>query len=124
MTEGPKCEVRYDAGDNIIRMWYRGHVAAAEMKAFEEDVMALLPQARKGFTVLTDLSGLDSMELDCMSSLTKAMDEFKAKGIGAVVRIVPDPSKDIGFNILSVVHYRRGVRVVTCQTAEEAERAI
>ena len=51
------------------------------------------------------------------------MDEFKAKGIGAVVRIVPDPAKDIGFNILSVVHYRRGVRVVTCQTAEEAERA-
>jgi hypothetical protein len=105
-------------------MWYRGHGAAAEMKAFEEEVRGLLPQVRKGFTVLTDLSGLDSMELDCMASLTKAMDEFKARGVGAVVRIVPDPAKDIGFNILSVVHYRRGVRVVTCQTAEEAARAI
>ena len=121
---GPKCEVLYDAPRNIIRMWYRGHVAAAEMKAFAGKVRSLLPGVRKGFTVLTELSGLDSMELDCITDLTKMMDEFKAKGVGTVVRIVPDPAKDIGFNILSVVHYRRGVLVVTCHTAEEAERAL
>ena len=121
---GPKCEVLYDASRNIIRMSYRGHAAAAEMKAFAGKVRSLLPGVRKGFTVLTDLSGLDSMELDCVTDLTKMMDEFKAKGVDTVVRIVPDPAKDIGFNILSVVHYRRGVHVVTCQTAEEAERVL
>ena len=70
--------------------------------------------------MLTDLSGLDSMELDCATELTAVMDAFKATGVGTVVRIVPDPAKDIGFNILSIVHYRRGVRIATCQTAEEA----
>jgi hypothetical protein len=99
-------------------------LAAAEMKEYAQRVRSVLPQLRKGFTVLTDLSGLDSMELDCAPELTQMMDKFRAMGVGTVVRIVPDPSKDIGFNILSVVHYRRGVRVVTCQNAEEAERAL
>jgi hypothetical protein len=62
------------------------------------------------------------MELDCLPELTGAMDRFKALGVGTVIRIVPDPRKDIGFNILSVVHYRRGVRVVTCTSAAEAEK--
>jgi hypothetical protein len=124
MTAGPKCEILLDAPRNLIRMRYNGHVSAAEMKPFADEVRALLPKLRKGFTVLTDLSGLDSMELDCATELTGVMDRLKAKGVGTVVRIVPDPAKDIGFNILSIVHYRRGVRIATCQTAEEAERML
>ncbi len=124
MPKSPKSEVLFDVSRNMIRMRYNGHVAAAEMKAYADEVRRLLPQVRKGFTVLTDLSGLHSMELDCATELTKVMDEFKVRGVGTVVRIVPDPAKDIGFNILSVVHYRRGVKVVTCQTADEAERAL
>jgi hypothetical protein len=41
-----------------------------------------------------------------------------------VVRVIPDPHKDIGLNILSLFHYRRGVRIVTCETLEEAMRAL
>jgi hypothetical protein len=124
MTDGPKFDVQLDASRNLVRVRFQGHVAPADTKGYVERVMSLLPQVRKGFTVLTDLSGLDSMELDCVTGLTKVMDAFRAKGVGTVVRIVPDPSKDIGFNILSVVHYRRGVKVITCQTAAEAERVI
>ncbi len=79
---------------------------------------------RKGFTILTDLSGLDSMELDCVPYLTRLMDACREMGVATVVRIVPDPRKDIGLNILSIVHLKSGVRVVTCQNAEEAERVI
>ena len=124
MTAAPKCEVQFDATRNLIRMRYNGHVSAAEMKPYADEVRRHLPKLRKGFTVLPDLSGLDSMELDCATELTRFMDEFRAKGGGTVVRIVPDPAKDIGFNILSIVHYQRGVRIATCQTAEEAERRL
>jgi hypothetical protein len=124
MASLPACEVQVDVSRNLIRIRYHGHVSAAEMKGYVENLRGMLPQMRKGFTVLTDLSGLETMELDCMPELTKGMDEFKAKGVGTVVRIVPDPAKDIGFNILSIVHYRRGVKMLTCKTAEEAERAI
>jgi len=103
---------------------YRGHVAAAEMKAYSEKARNLLPQMRPGFTFLTDLSGLESMELECAAELTKTMDACRKKEIGTVIRIVPDPRKDIGFNILSIVHYRRGIRVITCQNAAEAEQAL
>jgi hypothetical protein len=41
-----------------------------------------------------------------------------------VVRIIPDPRKDIGLSIMSVFHYRRGVRIVTCETLAEALSAL
>jgi hypothetical protein len=122
MEKEPECEVECDVSRNLIHVRYRGNVAAAEMKACAERVRKLLPQMRQGFTFLTDLSDLGSMELECVPDLAKLMDACKVKGIGTVVRIVPDPRRDIGFNILSIVHYRRGVRVITCQNAAEAER--
>ena len=64
------------------------------------------------------------MELDCVDSLTRVMECFKSSGVGTVVRVIPDPAKDIGFNILSITHYRRGVKVITCETLAEAERVL
>ncbi len=83
-----------------------------------------LPQLRPDFTVRTDLSGLDSMDLDCVPSPTKIMGLIRAKGVATVVRVVPDLARAIGFNILSIIHLRRGVRVVTCETLEEARRVL
>lgn len=117
-------EVLGDISRNLIEVRYRGRVAVAEVKAVSARVMELLPQFRKGFTFLADLSGLESMELDCLPDITGIMDACNAAGIGTVVRIIPDPRKDIGFNILSIIHYRRDVHVITCQSSAEAERAI
>jgi hypothetical protein len=94
------------------------------MPVYVKRMQDLLPQMRKGFTLLTDLSGLDSMEIECMTGIAKIMEACKAKGVGIVVRIIPDPHKDIGFNILSIVHFGRGIPIITCKTAEEAERAM
>ena len=123
-SPGSGCEARCDPARNLIRIRYMGHVAAAETKAGAEELKALLPQVRKGFTLVTDLSSLDSMELDAAPHVAKIMDSCRAKGVSTVVRIIPDPKKDIGFNILSKVHYRRGVSVITCHDAAEAERYI
>jgi hypothetical protein len=81
-----------------------------------------MPQMRTGFTVLVDLSGLENMALDCVPYLSKIMDLCKAQGVGLVVRVIPDPTKDIGLNILSLIHYRGKVRIVTCDTLAEAEK--
>jgi hypothetical protein len=124
MENRSDCDVECDVSRNLIQVRYRGHVAAAEMKAYSEKARNLLPQMRPGFTFLTDLSGLESMELECAAELTKTMDACRKKEIGTVIRIVPDPRKDIGFNILSIVHYRRGIRVITCQNVAEAEQAL
>jgi hypothetical protein len=116
--------IQGDISRNLIELRYRGRVTAAEVKAVHEEVLNLLPQMRQGFTLLADLSTLESMELDCVADITKIMDACNAAGIGTVVRIVPDPRKDIGLNILSIIHYRRGVHVLTFQNSAEAQRAI
>jgi hypothetical protein len=116
--------VQGDIPRNLIEARYRGHVGPPDVKAVAEKVMDLLPQMRQGFTFLADLSGLDSMELDCVPDITRLMDACNAAGIGTVVRIIPDPRKDIGLNILSIIHYRRGVHMITCQNSAEAERVI
>jgi hypothetical protein len=46
------------------------------------------------------------------------------KGVALVVRVVPDPTKDIGFNILSLFHYPHRPPAVTCKTMVEAARLL
>jgi hypothetical protein len=52
------------------------------------------------------------------------MDLCRDHGIALIVRRLPDHTRDIGINILSMVHYRGKVRTVTVDTVEEAERAL
>jgi anti-anti-sigma regulatory factor len=124
MTAKPMFELRSDPTKNLVRVRYLGHVTAAGLKVFVLRVEETLPGLRAGFTVLTDLSELESMDLDCVPYLTKIMDLCRANGVGTVVRVIPDPTKDIGFNILSLIHLRRGVKIVTCENLAEAERAL
>jgi hypothetical protein len=124
MTAKDQWEIQEDVPRNLIRIYWRGHVGVAETKAAAERIGILLPQMSRGFTLLADLSGLDSMELDCAPAIAKLMDTLRENGIGTVVRIVPDPTKDIGLNILAIVHYRGTVQVITCHTAEEAGRVL
>lgn len=116
--------VEVDAARNLVRTRYCGSVTAAQMKTGVQEAERLLPQMRAGFAVLADLSGLEAMDLDCAPHLSKIMDLCKAQGVGLVIRVIPDPTKDIGLNILSLIHYRGKVRLVTCDTLAEAERAL
>ena len=123
-TTKPSVGIEIDVARSFARVDFAGHISAADMKAEVDGAERRLPQLRAGFSVLVDLSGLQSMGLDCVPHLGKLMDLFKAHGVGLVVRVDPDPAKDIGFNILSITHYRGKVPVITCDTIAEAERAL
>ena len=116
--------VEVDAARNLARTQFFGNVTAEQMKSGVAEVERHLLGLRAGFAVLADLSGLETMELECAPHLSKIMDLCRAHGVGLVVRVIPDPSKDIGLNILSLIHYRGKVRIVTCETLAEAERAL
>ena len=118
------CEIRADVAGNLIRIAYVGHVTEAGMEKCVEAFKALLPSMRSSFTVLADFTRMESMDLDCVTGLAKIMDACHGHGVGTVVRIVPDPSKDIGLKILGIVHYRGAVRVVTCNSPAEAQRVL
>jgi hypothetical protein len=48
------------------------------------------------------------------------MDLMSKLGVAKVVRVIPDPHKDIGLNIMSLFHYPRRIPIVTCPTLKEA----
>jgi hypothetical protein len=56
--------------------------------------------------------------------IEKLMEICSKKGMELVVRVISDPSKDIGLNILSFFHYGRRIRVVTCENMMEAAKAL
>jgi ABC-type transporter Mla MlaB component len=120
----PTFEIAVDAPRNFARIQYFGKVTATHMPDCVAQIAAHLPQLRAGFTVLVDLSRLDGMDLDCVPYISNLMDLCRVQGVGTIIRVIPDPSKDIGLNILSLIHYRGQVHIVTCDTLDEAEKLL
>jgi len=117
-------EASIDNSTNLLKVVYGGHVGAEETKQSLAQVEPMVMQMRPGFRLLSDLRNLQSMDLGCVPYIEQVMDLCDDREIGMVVRVIPDPHKDIGLNIMSLFHYRRGVRIVTCETIEEAEAAL
>jgi hypothetical protein len=52
------------------------------------------------------------------------MDALAEKNIASVTRVMPDPHKDIGLNILSQFHYGANVKIATFETLADAVQDI
>lgn len=105
---------------NLLHVRYSGHVGPDDTKNYAVDLPPKLARLQSGFRLLTDLSSLEEMDLGCVPHIRAMMDLCNKKGVKLVVRVIPDPHKDIGMNILSPFHYRRSVRIITCETLAEA----
>ncbi len=103
---------------------YIGRVVPADLERGRADVAALLTEMSPGFRLLADLSQLELMEIECTTELGRTMELFAKAGVGMIVRVVPDPSKDIGLNILTLFHYPQPPRIVTCENLAQALRAL
>ena len=108
----------------LLHLSYIGNVGAADLQRGHDDVVALLADLPAGFKMLVDLGRLKSMDTDCVDELGKIMDLFDQHGLEQVVRVVPNPSKDIGFNILARFHYHHNPRITNCKTMIEAEKLL
>jgi len=108
----------------LLLISFIGNVWPGDFQSSREDVTTQLTGLAPGFHFLVDLSHLEFMGLDCMAELGGLMEMIVQAGVGSVVRVIPDPSKDIGMNILSVFHYPHQLRLVTCQNLAEAVKAL
>lgn len=108
----------------LLYVSYIGKVQPEEFQQGREDLEAQLKELSQGFRLLADFSQLESMKLDCQPELGRTMELIGKAGVDLVVRVIPDPSKDIGMNILTVFHYPHRPRVVTCENLTEAARAL
>lgn len=117
-------QIELDKSKNLLRFVFSQRVTAEEIRRWREQLASLLAGISPGFKLLSDLSRMDSMDLDCAPDIEWSMEALDKAGISKVVRIIPDPRKDIGLNIMSHFHYGRHVSFVTCDTMEEALRAL
>jgi hypothetical protein len=113
-----------DEPKSLLVIRYRGHVAAEETEKGLNDVRAGLAKLKAGFRLLADLTELEKMEMGCAPFIETAMDLCNEKGASMVVRIIPDPHRDIGLQIMSIFHYSGDVRIITCQSVAEANEIL
>jgi anti-anti-sigma regulatory factor len=106
----------------VIR--YSGTVTPEETEKGLEQFRVGLPRLQSGFRLLADLSDLESMDVKCAQFIEKAMDLCNEKGTSMVVRVIPDPQRDIGLQIMSIFHYGGETQIITCQSLAEAEQIL
>ncbi len=117
-------DIAADAERQVLRTYFRGIVTPQALQAAAERSASLIAEMKPGFVVVADLSEVEQMDLDCVPHVTRLMDLFRRAGVGRVVRIIPDSTKDIGFTLLSHTHYRGEVPFETLASPAEAEKVL
>src|SRR5437762_10843385 len=116
--------VETDSSKRLFVVSVTGQVTADEARDAARRVRELLADVAPGFVALTDFRWLDSMASEAAPFVAEIMDALAARKVSAVVRVMPDPHKDIGLNILSPFHYGPEVRVMTFETLADAIQAL
>ena len=104
----------------LLHLNFVGHVTPEELRRGAAEVQSMLADFKPGFRVLADLGRLDSMDIACAVEIGQVMEMMDRSGVGLLVRLIPDPTRDIGLDILTLFHYQHRPRVITCQSAVEA----
>jgi len=114
--------VSVDESKNLLAVTFSQHVGLEEARLYLQKIEPALGRLQPDFKLLVDLSTLESMDYSCASCMEQAMDLCNRKGVATVVRVIPDPHKDIGFHVMSYFHYSRKVHIITCENMTEARR--
>jgi hypothetical protein len=99
-------------------------VTVKEANLAAQRIRDLLRDVAPGFHVLADFRWLESMDSAAAPHIAEMMDALAEKEVASVTRVIPDPRKDIGLNILSQFHYGPDVTITTFETLADAVQNI
>jgi hypothetical protein len=116
--------VELDQSRRLLVISAAQNVSANEAKEAVQQVRELLDKVEPGFRLLADFRWLQSMDAAAAPHIAAIMDLLAAKRVASVFRVMPDPHKDIGFNILSQFHYGPEVPIATFETLADAIQAL
>jgi anti-anti-sigma regulatory factor len=116
--------VELDRSKRLLVISALQRVTAEEAKLASQRVRELARDIDPGFRVLADFRWLDSMDSAAAGHVAEIMDALAEKGVAAVTRVMPDPHKDIGLNILSQFHYGPEIEIATFETLADALQSI
>lgn len=116
--------VELDRSKRLLVISAAQRVTAEEAKMVAQRIGEVLQDVAAGFRVLADFRGLQSMDSAAARHIAEIMDALAEKNVGSVTRVMPDPHKDIGLNILSQFHYGPEVTISTFETLADAVQNI
>ena len=116
--------VELDQSKRLLVISAAQKVTADEAKIVVKRIGEVLQDVAPGFRVLADFRGLESMDSAAARHIAKIMDALAEKNVASVTRVMPDPHKDIGLNILSQFHYGPEVTITTFQTLADAVQSL
>ena len=99
-------------------------VTAEQAKLVAQQIRELLSDVAPGFRVLADFRWLESMDSAAAPHVAEIMDTLAEKRVASVTRVMPDPHKDIGLNILSQFHYGPEIQIATFETLADALQSL
>lgn len=112
--------VELDRSKRLLVISTSQRVTVEQVKLAAQRVRELLQDVAPGFHVLADFRWLDSMDSAAARDIAEIMDALAEKGVASVTRVMPEPYKDIGLNILSQFHYGPEIQIATFQTLADA----
>jgi anti-anti-sigma regulatory factor len=116
--------VELDRSKRLLVISAARRVTAEEVNAVARRVRELLHDVTPGFRVLVDFRWLESMDSAAARHLAEIMETLTEKGVASVARVVTDPRKDIGVNILSQFHYGPEIQITTFETLADAVQTL
>jgi hypothetical protein len=116
--------VELDRSKRLLVITAVQKVTVADANAAAQRVRELLGDVAPGLHVLADFRWLKSMDSGAARHIAEIMDTLAAKKVASVTRVMPDPRKDIGLNILSQFHYGPEVTITTFETLADALQSI
>src|SRR5437762_5112106 len=116
--------VELDRSKHLLVISPSQRVTGEEAKLAAQRVRELLQDVAPGFRVLADFRWLDSMDSAAAPHIAEIMDTLAEKGVVSVTRVMPDPHKDIGLNILSQFHYGPEIQLATFETLADAIQSL
>jgi hypothetical protein len=116
--------VELDRSKRLLVISALQRVTAEEANLVAQQIREQLRDIAPGFHVLADFRWLKSMDSAAAPHIAEIMDALAEKEVASVTRVMPDPHKDIGLNILSQFHYGPDVTITTLETLADAVLSI
>ncbi|HNQ72555.1 MAG TPA: hypothetical protein PKN95_02990 [Verrucomicrobiota bacterium] len=116
--------VTSNPGLQLLFLAYAGDVTPEELRRRRPDLETLAAGLRAGLRVLVDFTHLDRMAVQCAEEIGFGMELLDRHEVSLVVRVIPDPHKDIGMSILTLFHYKHRPRILTCKNLSAAAKLL
>ena len=116
--------IEIDRSKRLLVISALQQVTAEQAKLAAKQVHELVRDVAPGFRVLADFRWLESMDSAAAPHVARIMDTLAEKGVSSVTRVMPDPHKDIGLNILSQFHYGPEIQIAAFETLADALQSL